>query len=60
MITLILPDPNDPEVIIKIDMSNVFNSTCRPLTLDVLSDVLLVTTFVVSKNAIPHVRTMPR
>jgi hypothetical protein len=30
-------DPNDPEVIIKIDISNSFNSTCRVLTLDVLS-----------------------
>ena len=30
-------DPNDPEVIIKIDTSNVFNTTCRALTLDVLS-----------------------
>jgi hypothetical protein len=30
-------DPNDPEVIIKIDISNVFNTTCRTLTLDVLS-----------------------
>jgi hypothetical protein len=29
-------DPNDPEVIIKIDISNVFNTTCRVLTLDVL------------------------
>ena len=28
--------PNDPEVIIKIDIS-VFNTTCRVLTLDVLS-----------------------
>jgi hypothetical protein len=25
-------DPNDPEVIIKIDMSNAFNSACRALT----------------------------
>jgi hypothetical protein len=31
------PDPNDPEVIINIDISNVFNTTCRTLTLDVLS-----------------------
>ena len=30
-------DPNDPEVIIKIDISNAFNTTCRALTLDVLS-----------------------
>jgi hypothetical protein len=30
-------DPNDPEAIIKIDISNAFNSTCRALTLDVLS-----------------------
>ena len=29
-------DPNDPEVVIKIDISNVFNTTCRALTLDVL------------------------
>jgi hypothetical protein len=29
-------DP-DPEVIIKIDISNAFNTTCRALTLDVLS-----------------------
>ena len=30
-------DPNDPDVIIKIDISNVFNTTDRALTLDVLS-----------------------
>jgi hypothetical protein len=30
-------DPTDPEVIIKIDVANVFNSTDRDLTLDVLS-----------------------
>ncbi len=30
-------DPTDPEVIIKIDVVNVFNSTDRDLTLDVLS-----------------------
>ena len=29
-------DPNDPEVIIKIDMSNVFLTTCRALKLDVV------------------------
>ena len=30
-------DPNDPEVIIKIDISDVFNTTCPALALDVLS-----------------------
>ena len=30
-------DLNDPEVIIKIDISNAFNSTCRALTLDIIS-----------------------
>ncbi len=30
-------DLNDPEVIMKIDVSNSFNSTCRVLTLDILS-----------------------
>ena len=30
-------DLNDPEMIIKIDISNDFNSTCRVLTLDILS-----------------------
>jgi hypothetical protein len=30
-------DPNDPEVIIKIDTTNAFNTTCRALTLNVLS-----------------------
>ncbi len=30
-------DPTDPEVIIKIDVTNAFNSTDRDLTLDVLS-----------------------
>jgi hypothetical protein len=30
-------NPNDPEVIMKIDISNAFNTTCRALTLDVLS-----------------------
>ena len=28
---------NDPEVIINFDISNAFNSTCRALTLDILS-----------------------
>ena len=37
--TLDTSDPNDHEVIIKIDISNVFNTTCRVLTLDVLSDI---------------------
>jgi hypothetical protein len=32
-----ISDPHDPEVIIKIDISNVFNSTCRTLTLDILN-----------------------
>jgi hypothetical protein len=30
-------DPNDPDVIIKIDVSNVFNTTDRSLTLDMIS-----------------------
>jgi hypothetical protein len=30
-------DPNDPEVIIKIDISNSFNTTFRVITLDILS-----------------------
>ena len=30
-------DPNDPDVIIKIDISNSFNTTNRVLTLDVIS-----------------------
>jgi hypothetical protein len=30
-------DPSDPDVIIKIDISNAFNTTDRALTLDVLS-----------------------
>jgi hypothetical protein len=30
-------NPTDPEVIIKIDISNSFNTTCCDLTLDVLS-----------------------
>jgi hypothetical protein len=30
-------DPNDPEEIIKIDISNAFNTTFRALTLDVLN-----------------------
>jgi hypothetical protein len=30
-------DPNDPDVIIKIDISNAFNTTDRVFTLDVLS-----------------------
>jgi hypothetical protein len=30
-------DPNDPDVIIKIDISNVFNTTCRAFTLNVLN-----------------------
>ena len=32
-----ITDLNDLEVIIKIDISNTFNSTCRVLTLDTLS-----------------------
>ena len=30
-------DPTDPEVMIKIDISNAFNTACRARTLDVLS-----------------------
>ncbi len=30
-------DPNDPDVIIKIDISNSFNTTTRALTLDMIS-----------------------
>jgi hypothetical protein len=30
-------DPNDPDVIIKIDVSNAFNTTDRVLTLDMIS-----------------------
>ena len=30
-------DLNDPEVIIKIDISNAFNILCRALTLDVIN-----------------------
>jgi hypothetical protein len=29
-------DPSDPDVIIKLDISNAFNALCRQLTLDVL------------------------
>jgi hypothetical protein len=29
-------DPSDPDVIIKLDISNAFNVLCRQLTLDVL------------------------
>ena len=36
-ITLDVSDPTDPEVIIKIDVVNTFNSTDRGVTLDVLS-----------------------
>jgi hypothetical protein len=32
-----ISDPNDTEVIIKIDTSNAFNPTCRALTLDILN-----------------------
>jgi hypothetical protein len=37
MIAWDISDPNDPEVIIKIDVSNAFNSTDRPFTLDCIS-----------------------
>jgi hypothetical protein len=30
------PDPSDPDVIIKLDISNAFNALCRQLNLDVL------------------------
>jgi hypothetical protein len=30
-------DLNDPEMMIKIDISNAFNSTCCALTLDIIS-----------------------
>jgi hypothetical protein len=29
-------DPSDPDIIIKLDISNAFNALCRQLTLDVL------------------------
>ncbi len=35
-LVLRISDPTDPEVIIQIDISNVFNTTFRVLTLDVL------------------------
>jgi hypothetical protein len=31
------PDPNDPEVLIKIDITNAFNTMCRFLTIDCVS-----------------------
>jgi hypothetical protein len=34
---LVISDPNDPDVIIKIDESNAFNTTDRALTLDMTS-----------------------
>ena len=34
---LVISDPNDPDVIIKIDVSNAFNTTDRALTLDMTS-----------------------
>ena len=42
-------DLNDPEVFIKIDISNVCHSTCRVLTLDISVDGLL-TPILVAKN----------
>jgi hypothetical protein len=36
MYSALNPDPSDPDVIIKIDISNAFNVVCRQLTLDVL------------------------
>jgi hypothetical protein len=44
-----LDTTSDPEVITsgsEIDISNAFNTTCRALTLDVLSGQLLVTKLV--------------
>ena len=32
-----ISDPNDPDVIIKIDVSNAFNITDRALTLDMIN-----------------------
>jgi hypothetical protein len=32
-----ISDPNDPDVIIKIDISNAFNTTDRTFTLDMIS-----------------------
>ena len=29
-------DPSDPDIIIKLDISNAFNVLCRSLTLDIL------------------------
>jgi len=29
-------DPNDPDVLVKLDIKNAFNMLCRQLTLDVL------------------------
>jgi hypothetical protein len=43
-------DPNDPEVIIKIDISDAFNSTCRALALDVLSGHASRYTMLVASN----------
>jgi hypothetical protein len=43
-------DPTDPEVIIKIDVGNTFNSTDRDLTLEVLSGHVSGTMTVVSRQ----------
>ena len=37
MITLIYRNPNDPEVIIKIDVCNAFNSSDRAFSLDCIN-----------------------
>jgi hypothetical protein len=36
MYTALNSDPSNPDVIIKLDISNAFNALCRQLTLDVL------------------------
>jgi hypothetical protein len=53
-------DPNDPDVIIKIDISNVCNTTDRELTLDVLSGRFSrdYVCDLVKGQAIPHCETL--
>ena len=38
MYAVLNSDPSDPDVIIKLDISNAFNALCQQLTLDVLGD----------------------
>jgi hypothetical protein len=53
-------DPDDPEVIVKVDISNTFNTTCRALTLDVRSGYVSRDYGIILFTIVSSLRPSPR